>query len=190
MKKSPTIYISSDDIASQIEILEASSLSTLNKISDAIQKSSPLEALGELKFGQIGCDPLDPHRSLNLIEQLNQSFTYLASFKAAEYLFNSDEHKKQLEKKKIKLNLGTASGSDIEALDGKLVAEVFATTNITNNSKLKNDIEKVLSVDNADYRYVFFLTNNNQSEAVIHNTKIKYDGVTIICLDSKLKPTA
>ena len=38
-------------------------------------------------WGQV--NPLDPTRPLNLIEQVNQTFTALVSVRAVEYLFRS-----------------------------------------------------------------------------------------------------
>ena len=42
-----------------------------------------LHALWALKVQKTGCNPLDAESPLNLIEQLNQTFTYLASAKEA-----------------------------------------------------------------------------------------------------------
>jgi len=105
-----------------------------------------------MKFEEIGCDPLDPRRRLNLIEQLNQTFTYAASLKAAEYLLN---HHTDL--RSLTLNLGTRSGWDIETAEGGgLVAEVFASVHPRNNRKLEKDIQKVAAAK-AKHRYVFFM---------------------------------
>lgn len=175
------------EVTNQIKLLEATSEATVIKLKNFFVSKSSMEIFQEMKFGKVGCDPLDSNRPLNLIEQLNQSFTYLASFKATDYLFTSNEHKKQLKGKKLKLNLGTIGGSDIESLDGEIVAEVFATTNISNNDKLRKDISKVQEVSGAQYRYVFFLTNNNQHGVEIYETKVKHKGVTIVRLSSSLE---
>ncbi len=47
--------------------------------------SSPLHALQQMKFDPIGSHPLED-RPLNIIEQVNQTFTYLVAVKAAELL--------------------------------------------------------------------------------------------------------
>ena len=67
--------------------------------------------LSQLKFQTVGRDPLNLSRKLNLVEQLNQTFTYLASFNGAEFLFA--RHTKV---KSLTLNLGMASGSLISKL--------------------------------------------------------------------------
>jgi hypothetical protein len=43
----------------------------------------PLGFLYVLKFWSVGFDPMDSTRKMNLIEQLNQTLTYVASLKAA-----------------------------------------------------------------------------------------------------------
>jgi hypothetical protein len=127
--------------ASQIKIDEISSHN----------HSNPIEFLRRIKFEQVGCDPLDDQRPLNFIEQLNQTFTYLASFKAAKILFE-----RHPELKALTLNLGTKSGSDIENIEKGIAAEVFAAVNPSNNGKLQKDIVKV-STTNAKHKYVFFM---------------------------------
>lgn len=91
--------------AAQMHLLE------LSETRDGIQ------LLEEMKFEKIGYDPLNTERELNLIEQINQSFTYLASFKAAEILFQRHEGISEL-----LLNLGTMSGPDIESSDAGGIA--------------------------------------------------------------------
>jgi hypothetical protein len=115
-----------------------------------VSKADPLRVLEALKFERSGRDPLDPSRPLNLIEQLNQTFTYLGSVRAVQFLF--DEHP---EAAPFRLNLGTASGSDVESVDGSVAAEVFAAVAPGNNRKLAKDVEKVRST-RAEHKYVFF----------------------------------
>jgi len=126
-----------------------SQIEKISKIKD------PLSFLEQLKFERIGCDPLDKSKPWNLIEQINQTFTYLASFKAAALLFKWHPNMESLT-----LNLGTANGTDIESqYDGGVAAEIFAATSPSSNQKLKKDIEKVLSAT-ASYKYVFFICPN------------------------------
>jgi hypothetical protein len=67
-----------------------------------------LQALRILKFEEFGHHPLEPRR-LNLMEQLNQSFTYLVSLEAARWLLSTHPMAGS-----IRLNLGTANGLDRE----------------------------------------------------------------------------
>jgi hypothetical protein len=56
------------------------------------------------------------------------------------------------------LNLGTASGTDIESvMPGVGEAEVFAAVHPKNNRTLENDLIKLaLKCPDAQFRYVFF----------------------------------
>ena len=111
-----------------------------------------LQALWNMKVRPVGCDPLDSELPLNLIEQVNQSFTYIATAKAARLLIA--EHPELLP---LSVNLGTSPGSDIESLQSPgLAAEVFAAVNTSNNRKLAKDVAKV-SKCAAAFKYVFFM---------------------------------
>lgn len=126
----------------------------LLQISSEINSKSSKMLFSKMKFGGIGFDPLDSKRELNIVEQVSQSFTYLSSFYALEILFT--EYPKLAP---FRLNLGTASGSDIESECGELAAEVFAAVAPTNNQQLKKDINKVLET-NAKLKFVFFICPN------------------------------
>lgn len=123
---------------------------TLSVVQGLAQQGDALGLLEAVKFGEIGRDPLDPTRCLNLIEQVNQTFTALVTLRAVEYLFG--QHPGVC---RFRVNLGTAPGSDIESLDGSVVAEVFAATRPSSNGKKRKDIAKVAAVA-AKHRYVFF----------------------------------
>ena len=161
------------NLSSLIEQLEVSAVKTQSSIKKLASGKDAISFLFECKFNQCGCNPLDSSNQLNLIEQLNQTFTYLASFKGAEYIFS--KHKRV---KSLTLNLGTASGTDIETYeDGGVVAEVFASVNPSNNQKLKNDINRISMVD-AKHRYVFFISPNK--ELGIYKSTWDVDNVTVI----------
>lgn len=117
-----------------------------------LQGSQGLRALWELKFLQVGCDPLASEAPLNLIEQLNQTFTYVATARAVKILLRL--HPKLAP---YTVNLGTAAGFDIESTTGdRLAAEVFAAVNTSNNRKLAKDLAR-MSECRAQLRYVFFM---------------------------------
>ena len=127
---------------------------SLLQMNSEINSDSSQTLFSKMKFGGIGFDPLDSDRALNIIEQINQSFTYLASFYALEILFTEYP-----ELAPFRLNLGTAPGSDIESECGELAAEVFAAVAPTSNQKLKKDINKVIKMD-ARLKFVFFMCPN------------------------------
>jgi len=146
-----TIQISTrqqlDELISKVD--EAAKV-TRNRLQDLLNESvSDLQFLHKLKFLPAGRSPLNLG-DLNLIEQLNQTFTYLASFKAVEYLWA--EHPNE---ESFTVNLGTASGYDVHNDAKTIIAEVFAAVKPSNNNKLKKDVEKV-NDSNAEYKYVFY----------------------------------
>ena len=133
--------------------LHDSALLTINRLRDIIKvEPDPLKVLSKLKFEPIGCDPLSPTRCLNVIEQVNQLFTYQASFRAAAWLL--EHHRVHVP---LVLHLGTTSGADIRSEDGEVVAEVFASVDPRNNRKLAKEIER-LEACAATFRYVFYLS--------------------------------
>ena len=108
---------SAKEINSHIETLRISAKNAQLQLSDISGYADPLKLLYRIKFDKIGFDPLNQQRSLNLIEQVNQTFTYLASFKADRLLFSWHPALDSLT-----LNLGTVSGKDIESkYDGYLL---------------------------------------------------------------------
>ena len=170
-----------DGMTKSIVIQELSDLDMLwQKINESAERSKlalrklcdlkdAITFLSELKFTKIGCDPLDGQRALNFIEQVNQTFTYYASIKAAQELM------RRYPNTHIRMNLGTASGSDIEATDGSFVCEVFSAVNTKNNRKLEKDIEKV-KLSACKDKYIFYL--------VPHEDPREYerDGINIVSL--------
>ena len=112
--------------------------------------AEPMALLKALRCEMVGHDPLtgDP---LNVVEQLNQTFTILVTLRAIERLIELHP-----EAGGFRLALGTSSGRDIESVVPALVAaEVFAATHPASNQKLKNDLAR-LAGDPARHRYVFF----------------------------------
>jgi hypothetical protein len=157
------------DLEEMEQAVLASAQASLAKLQELLARDGGLSALAALKFGEAGCDPLDSSRSLNLVEQLNQSFTYLASIAATAWLFeHHPEHAPFI------LNLGTAPGSDIASQDGAIAAETFAATQPGSNRKLEKDVKKVRGMD-AAHRYVFFLSPVNAR-------RVDFDGVKVVRL--------
>lgn len=132
--------------------LVESSIQTRKRLLDMARDNEGINFLIKVRFDKVGCDPLCKERYLNIVEQLNQTFTYLASFLAVERLL--DEHPEAIP---FTLNLGTSAGSDIRSSgEGEIVAEVFSAINRNNNQKLNKDIKKV-SEKKATHKYVFFM---------------------------------
>lgn len=151
------LHITSADEAEIYEHLITSAAEKVRINITNLIELSPIEFLAKLKFEMSGFDPLNPERELNLIEQLNQTFTYIASLRGACQLF---EWLPEL--RYLTLNLGTQRGWDIESDDcGGINCEVFAATSPKSNQKLDRDIER-LTHSTANHRYVFFMCPNIQ----------------------------
>lgn len=96
--------------------------------------------------------PIDD-RQLNLVEQINQTWTCLVSLKALPFLFERHPTAGG-----FRLNLGVESGTDIESMvHGLVAAEAFAAVHPSNNRKLAKDLQKLVrECPTAQARYVFF----------------------------------
>jgi hypothetical protein len=176
---SKRISITQADLEERRELLLASAEQTQIQMAELAGVEDPIQFLFRLKFEEVGCDPLNCSRPLNLIEQLNQTFTYLASFSGAEFLFE-----RHPEVKRLDLNLGTSGGSDIETTEGEgIAAEVFAAVTPRNNGKLAADINKV-SKSSAKYRYVLFMSPKH--EAGPYKCKLNDPRVIVWSLGSSL----
>ena len=113
-------------------------------------EGEPMAVLKKLRFDTVGHDPLTGS-PLNVVEQLNQTFTILVSLRAVEKLIELHP-----EAGGFRLALGTSSGCDIESVTpGLVAAEVFSATHPNSNQKLRKEIAR-LADDPAQYRYVFF----------------------------------
>jgi hypothetical protein len=116
----------------------------------AVHEGKPMELLRAMRFDAVGHDPLTG-APLNVIEQINQTFTILVTLRAVERLFELHPNASG-----YRLALGTSSGRDVESVESQLVAaEVFSATRPTSNQKLRKDVAR-LAPDPAKYRYVFF----------------------------------
>lgn len=136
---------------------------------------SPLELLTALRFQTVGHDPLTGE-ALNVIEQLNQTFTILVSLRAVGRLIEMHP-----EANGFRLALATSSGRDIESVEPDLVAaEVFSATHPGSNQKLKKDIARLTS-DPARHRYVFFAAPKYTSGRQPHLETVP--GVEVHCVE-------
>ena len=117
--------------------------------------TDPMEALYMIRFNEFGHHPLED-RPLNLIEQLNQTSTIMASLAAARHLLERFPNCGGL-----RLNPGARRGRDIESISLNeegfhlVEAEVFAAVDPANNDKLNKDIAR-LAGSKAECRFVFF----------------------------------
>lgn len=136
---------------------------------------SPIELLSALRFQTVGHDPLTGE-PLNVIEQINQTFTILVPLRAVERLIEMHP-----DANGFRLALGTSSGRDIESVEPDLVAaEVFSATHPGSNQKLKKDIARLAS-DSARHRYVFFAAPKYARGRQVHLESVP--GVEVYCVE-------
>ena len=140
---------SADDLVSIENAVEQAAVTTLQSLRGKIQESPSLATFSAMKFDKVGRHPLG-NRALNLIEQLNQTFTILASVRATRWLLA-----RHPENAPFVLNLGNRAGIDIESLDGKIACETFAAVTPSNNGKLAKDAAKLAALTH-QWKYVFY----------------------------------
>lgn len=126
--------------------------------------------LAEVKFDKMGIDPLEG-TELNFIEQINQTFSDFVVLEGAGQLLQLYPNTT------LKLNLGPASGFDIESDDGEVVAECFAVTTATSNRKLEKDCSKLMSKAHDKQKYIYFYSRSDSNEK-LQRIMDKYPEIT------------
>lgn len=117
--------------------------------------ADPVQALARLKFDPVGCHPLE-RRPLNIVEQVNQTFSYLVALKAARLML---EWHPEAEGFRLAPGAHAPVGTlDVESLAPGIVgAETFAAVRPENNRKLAGDLVKMVARPER-FRYVFFMS--------------------------------
>lgn len=113
---------------------------------------SPMELFRAFKFDPVGVHPFAGH-ALNVIEQVNQTATYLVALEAARLLF--DLHP---EEPGYVIAPGAYMSHPLDIMsitEGQVGAETFAAVDPRNNNKLKKDLMKLATRAERN-RYVFF----------------------------------
>ena len=173
----------SNEVAKLIADVQNNLQQTMTRLTENLQNMNPLAVAYDLRFtDQHACNPLKSATPLNFIEQLNQSYTYLISLKAAAYLFAQFPALGSLN-----LNLGTTNGADIETGSGSspsIVAETFAATHANSNRKLQKDIKKVCDYTAVHY-FVFYYVHLNPGNLPLHdNKRVNGKNVQLVRFDS------
>jgi hypothetical protein len=110
--------------------------------------------LKSMKFETVGRHPVED-RPLNIVEQINQTWTYAVAAAAARQLL-----KMHPEAQGFHLAPGAHASRALDIMsksDGLVGAETFAAVHPLNNRKLALDLEK-LSKRPETHRYVFFMS--------------------------------
>ena len=138
-----------DELGRLRGMVTAAMTNAVAAIADLVASKTPIEVFVRMKFHELGFHPIE-NRSLNLIEQVNQTFTYFVSFAAAEQILFRHPGAAP-----ICLNLGTSGGSDLESASQSVAAEIFSSVRRSNNRKLVKDVAKVAE-SRVAHKYVFF----------------------------------
>ena len=154
-----------------VQSVRAAAERTVRALRDLLaNESDSLQVLRIMKFTELGYHPGED-RSLNLIEQVNQTFTYLVSLEAARWVLLQHP---QLLLQGLNINLGTQPGFDLESVEsGLMAAEVFAATHPRSNDKLRKDVARLALVPDVLHRYVFF-----SCPGYAHGRQIKLETVS------------
>lgn len=184
----PSIPITSvKDLDALVLSIRASAQRTVRSLNDILaNETDSLQVLRLMKFSGIGHHPTED-RALNIIEQINQTFTYLASVEAARWVMQ-----RHPELQGLRLNLGTHRGFDLESLEPNRVAgEVFAATHPNSNDKVRKDVTRLVEqAAEVQHRYVFFICP--EFKTLSRQSVFERDGVEVWSLpaDQLLKASA
>ena len=116
-----------------------------------LSNNDALDAFEIFKFEKIATEPLSGNPE-NLIEVINQAYTYLIPIMAVEYLY------KLYPAQAFIINWGNIPGYDVESVDGTIIAECFATTSYKSDGKLTEDLKHLSGNSETEYKYEFFVT--------------------------------
>ncbi|MGF6983435.1 hypothetical protein QFZ99_002912 [Paraburkholderia atlantica] len=140
-------------------------------------EGSPLELLRSMKFESAGFHPASG-APLNLIEQINQTWTYLVAIAAARQLLVLHPDAGGF---RLAPGAHASLPFDIVSGDRQVVAETFAAVTPANNGKLRKDLDKLVSRRDIPYRYMFFMAPGYPGNCRLE--KLERDGVQVWSVD-------
>jgi hypothetical protein len=139
----------------------------------AAQAGDPLDMLKRMKFEAVGFHPVEG-RALNVVEQINQTWTYFVAPSAAKQLL-------ELPPDVGGFHLAPGAHASLEldimsATPGAVGAETFAAVDPRNYRKLFLDLQK-MAARSERHRYVFFMSPLYPSAG--RQAKLERDGVEV-----------
>ena len=172
----PLAVKNSSEIDAQIEIVKESARQAVEKLQE-LCGLAPMEFFWRVKFDPVGFHPLELRR-INIIEQINQIWTYLAALEASRILLKNHPASGAM---LLAPGAHFSQPLDIMSEDGKVGAEVFATVDPANNRKLKLDRAKLIGKTRDDLKlYIFFMSPRNPATDRLAD---KGDGVEVWSLE-------
>ena len=118
------------------------------------QTGDQLDLLRRMKFETIGFHPIEGH-ALNLVEQINQTWSYVVALAAARQLLELHP-----DVGGYQLAPGAHASIPLDIMsevEGVVGAETFAAVDPRNNCKLDADLVK-MAARPEQFRYVFFMS--------------------------------
>jgi hypothetical protein len=140
------------DVDHYVDQLRASARRTQEWI--AAQSGDPLDFLRGLKFDAVGGHPIED-RPLNVVEQINQTWTFAVALAAARQLLALHP-----DVGGFRLAPGAHASIPLDIMseaEGQVGAETFAAVSPRNNGKLATDLAK-MAMRRELHRYVFFMS--------------------------------
>ena len=148
----PLIVSSVAEADALMDKIRATAASARNWISK--QSGDPLDMLRRMKFDSVGFHPIEGH-ALNIVEQINQTWTYCVALAAARQLLLLHPDAGGFS---LAPGAHACQALDImSVVEGFVGAETFAAVTPRNNGKLDADLLK-LSTRHEKHRYVFFMS--------------------------------
>ncbi len=141
-----------EDIDRYMDQLRASARQTKDWF--AAQSGDPLDFLRHLKFEPVGFHPIEG-RPLNLVEQINQTWTFAVALAAARQLLQLHP-----DVGGFRLAPGAHASIPLDIMsetEGQVGAETFAAVSPHKNGKLLVDLAKMAQRSEL-HRYVFFMS--------------------------------
>jgi hypothetical protein len=139
----------------------------------------PLDMLRQMKFEPVGFNPIEGH-ALNLVEQINQTWTYAVALAAARQLLTLHP-----DAGGYRLAPGARASEPLDivsVVEGLVGAETFAVVDPANNRKLELDVAKMADCSEVyRHRYVFFLSPKFPGNKRL--PQFERDGVQVCSVD-------
>ena len=139
----------------------------------AAQSGDPLNMLKRMKFEPVGFHPVED-RALNVVEQINQTWTYFVAASATKQLLELHP-----DVGGFHLAPGAHASLELDVMSdapGLVGSEIFAAVDPRNNRKLYLDLQK-MAARTERHRYVFFMSPLYPQ--VGRQAKLERDGVEV-----------
>jgi hypothetical protein len=162
-----------DDIEKYIQEVRVAARNAYEWI--AQHNSDPFEFMRSVKFEKKGFHPTT-HHPLNLIEQVNQTWTYMVALHATKLLL---EWHHDAEGFMLAPGANASQELDIMSIKSGLVgAETFAATSPKSNGKLKTDLAKMENRLEKN-RYIFFACLQEQYNVTQQHPKLEKPDIQV-----------